>query len=297
MSDMNDMGDMSDINSMNGMNGISTMSETNQIQDGPNSQEGSSLQDELYSIGELAKQSGVGTRTLRHYESLGLLSPKRQANGYRAYDARDAKKLAQILAMKLCGLPLGAISKIMTDSEASLHRVLSDHLQSLRAQMETLTAAIARTESALKAIERIENMTTTDAFEELKAKGLQDFEATYGEEARERYGEETIDAANARMMALSQDEWDAKELLEESIKVQLSLALATGDPTSEEAQELARMHKRWITIHWGEGYEEETYLDLVKGYLADPRFVHYYDSAAGDGATAFLVEAVTAYAS
>lgn len=288
---------------------MNDMSETNQMQKGsksqggsysqggPYSQDGSYLQDEVYSIGELAKQSGVSTRTLRHYDSLGLLNPKRQANGYRAYDARDAKKLAQILAMKLCGLPLGTISNIMTDSEASLHRVLSDHLQSLRAQTETLTAAIARTESALKAIERIENMTTTDAFEELKAKGLQDFEATYGEEARERYGEETIDAANARMMALSQDEWDAKELLEESIKVQLRLALATGDPTSKQAQELARMHKRWITIHWGEGYEEETYLDLVKGYLADPRFVHYYDSAAGDGATAFLVEAVMAYAS
>lgn len=73
--------------------------------------------------------------------------------------------------------------------------------------------------------------------------------------------------------------------------------MTTGSPDSEEARELARMHRRWITIHWGEGYEEETYLELVKGYLLDPRFVQYYDSAAGEGATAFLVEAVTAYTS
>jgi len=44
-------------------------------------------------------------------------------------------------------------------------------------------------------------------------------------EARQRYGDDAIEGANARMMALTKDEWDAKELLEESIKVQLRLAL------------------------------------------------------------------------
>lgn len=37
------------------------------------------------------------------------------------------------------------------------------------------------------------------------------------------------------MMALTKDEWDAKELLEESIKVQLRLAMATGDPVGDAA--------------------------------------------------------------
>ena len=96
------------------------------------------------------------------------------------------------------------------------------------------------------------------------------------------------------MMALTRDEWDAKELLEESIKVQLRLAMATGDAESPESQELVRMHKRWIGIHWGEGFAEEAYLGLVQGYLADPRFISYYDSAAGEGATAFLAQAVEA---
>ncbi len=138
-------------------------------------------------------------------------------------------------------------------------------------------------------------MEARDAFEELKAQGLREFEATYGAEARERYGDDAIDASNARMMALSQDEWDAKELLEESIKVQLRLAMATGDASSAKARELARMHERWVSIHWGGISDREAYLGLVQGYGADPRFVSYYDSAAGAGATAFLADAVRAY--
>ena len=125
-------------------------------------------------------------------------------------------------------------------------------------------------------------MTTEDSFEAMNREGLQQFEETYGTEARERYGNDAIDASNERMMNLTRDEWDAKELLEEALKVQLRLARATDDPSSPEAAELAAMHRKWITVHWG------------PGYLADPRFTKYYDDAAGVGATEFLVQAVEA---
>lgn len=93
-------------------------------------------------------------------------------------------------------------------------------------------------------------------------------------------------------MALTKDEWETKELLEDAIKVQLRIALQTQDPQSEAAQELARTHEKWIAIHWGNGYEEQEYLGLVQGYLNDPHFVSYYDSAASEGATEFLVQAI-----
>jgi DNA-binding transcriptional MerR regulator len=48
-------------------------------------------------IGELARQAGVSTRTLRHYEGLGLLTPRRTANGYRDYaDAEQPKAGAPV---------------------------------------------------------------------------------------------------------------------------------------------------------------------------------------------------------
>ena len=137
-------------------------------------------------------------------------------------------------------------------------------------------------------------MTTEDSFEAMNREGLQQFEETYGTEARERYGNDAIDASNERMMNLTRDEWDAKELLEEAIKVQLRLARATDDPSSPEAAELAAMHRKRITVNWGPGFDTATYLALAHGYLADPRFTKYYDGAAGVGATEFLVQAVEA---
>lgn len=274
-------------------------------------------------IGQLAELSGVSARTLRFYEEKGFLSPARTESGYRLYSESDERRLAQVVAMRSCGLPLTTIGQLLqhadapaeatpdpsqtsetthvgcgssapsaTNAETNLHRALTDHLRTLREQGKSLEAAVRRTQAALNAIERIQGMESKDAFEELKRQGLEAFEREYGQEARERYGTDAIEQSNARMMALTKDEWDAKELLEESIKVQLRLAMATGDPASPEAQELVRMHKRWITVHWGPGFADEAYLGLVRGYLADPRFTAYYDKSAGNGATEFLVKAV-----
>ena len=71
------------------------------------------MSNQRYTIGELAELAGVSTRTLRHYESLGLLVPQRAHNGYRSYSEADAKTLAQIQAMKLCGLPLATIGQLI----------------------------------------------------------------------------------------------------------------------------------------------------------------------------------------
>lgn len=134
------------------------------------------------------------------------------------------------------------------------------------------------------------------AFESMKAQAIQRNEETYGEEARECYGDAAVDAANARLMSLSQEEWNSKEQLEEAIKAQLREAMAEGDPLGQQAAELAAMHARWIQLHWGEGaYSREAHLGLAQGYLADQRFRDYYDSACGEGATEFLAEALQAH--
>ena len=260
---------------------------------------------ELRTIGQMAEASGVSVRTLRFYEEKGFLSPVRAESGYRLYSERDGQRLAQIVAMRSCGLPLATIARLLgcapesestrlAAREADLRQALVDHLRSLRAQGKSLEAAAQRTQAALDAVERIQGMKPNDAFEELKRQGLESFEREYGEEARQRYGADAIEQSNARMMAMTRDEWDAKELLEESIKVQLRLAMATDDPASPESRELARMHERWVAVHWGQGYQEAAYLGLVRGYLADPRFVSYYDTPCGQGATEFLVKAVEA---
>jgi DNA-binding transcriptional MerR regulator len=57
-------------------------------------------------IGELADRVGVSTRTLRHYESLGLLPGRRGANGYRVYDDADVRAVREIRMLVGLGFAL-----------------------------------------------------------------------------------------------------------------------------------------------------------------------------------------------
>jgi DNA-binding transcriptional MerR regulator len=65
-------------------------------------------------IGELATAAGVPTKTIRYYETVGLLDPPhRTASGYRNYDANAADRLAFIRAAQASGLTLGEIRSII----------------------------------------------------------------------------------------------------------------------------------------------------------------------------------------
>ena len=64
-----------------------------------------------YTINKVAKISGVSTRTLRYYDEIGLLKPKRiNSSGYRIYSQNEIDKLQQILFYKELDLPLNCIS-------------------------------------------------------------------------------------------------------------------------------------------------------------------------------------------
>jgi DNA-binding transcriptional MerR regulator len=57
-------------------------------------------------IGELGRRAGVSARTLRHYEDLGLLPARREANGYRDYDEHDLRMVAEIRSLAELGFTL-----------------------------------------------------------------------------------------------------------------------------------------------------------------------------------------------
>ncbi len=131
-----------------------------------------------------------------------------------------------------------------------------------------------------------------------KRQAMERNERTYGAEARARYGEKVVAAANAKMAGMDEARWaEAQELADEIIE-QLKAAMATGDPAGATAQGLCRTHEAWLRMYWPEGtYSRAAHLGLAHGYLADERFTDYYDSRAGKGATSFLVAALERYCS
>ena len=249
-----------------------------------------------YTVGSLAKLAGVTVRALHHYEDEGLLHPERTASGYRRYGATDVERLQQILLLRSCGLSLGDIRVALDSGDFDFHAVLIDHLATLRAQQKELETLVGTVEKTIASLEGRCTMTDEERFEGMKARAIAENEERYGAEVRQAYGDAAMDAANERMAGMSQEEWNDAKALEAAILDQLAAAKETGDPTGEAARELCSMHARWLQMHWGEGaYSPAAHAALAEGYVADPRFTAYYDEAAGEGATAFLRDALIAW--
>jgi DNA-binding transcriptional MerR regulator len=73
-----------------------------------------------WSIAEVARMSGVTSRTLRHYDQIGLLPPTWIAsNGYRHYEEDDLLRLQQILLLRELGLGLAEIASVLDHQAAA----------------------------------------------------------------------------------------------------------------------------------------------------------------------------------
>ena len=69
-----------------------------------------------WSIAEVAKLSGLTSRTLRHYGEIGLLPPAFvAANGYRHYEQEDLLRLQQIRLLRELGVGLPEIGRILDE--------------------------------------------------------------------------------------------------------------------------------------------------------------------------------------
>jgi DNA-binding transcriptional MerR regulator len=65
-------------------------------------------------IGELADELGVTTKTIRFYESIGLLpEPERTSSGYRAYGPSDVERLTFIKSAQRLGFSLDEVREII----------------------------------------------------------------------------------------------------------------------------------------------------------------------------------------
>ena len=71
------------------------------------------LTEKLVQIGELAKNLGITTRTIRYYEEIGLMGPsERLGGGTRTYSRDDILRLKFILKLKELGISLKEMQEL-----------------------------------------------------------------------------------------------------------------------------------------------------------------------------------------
>ena len=100
-------------------------------------------------IGELAERASVTVKTVRYYESLGLLKVERLSNGYREYDESQVDAVREIHGLRLLGMPVDdtrpfveclASGNARADSCAGSRDAFRETIASLDEQIAILTA-------------------------------------------------------------------------------------------------------------------------------------------------------------
>ena len=102
-------------------------------------------------IGDLARECSVNPKTIRYYESFGLL-PKaaRAPSGHRMYSEQDLQRLRFIRRAKQIGLPLSSIRQITTYADTGSCQHLRPRLR------ELITAQLTEIEGRIKEFRALE---------------------------------------------------------------------------------------------------------------------------------------------
>lgn len=118
----------------------------------------------MLTIGDFARLAGVSVRMLRHYDALGLLTPRRTdpSTGYRYYSATQLDRANRLVALKDLGFGLDAI-RPMLEGEIDadqMRTLLLNRRAELVGQIAEETDRLHRVEQHLRAIESEKTMQT-----------------------------------------------------------------------------------------------------------------------------------------
>ncbi|WP_049573048.1 MerR family transcriptional regulator [Nonomuraea sp. SBT364] len=246
-----------------------------------------------WTIQELAARAGITSRTLRHYDHVGLLSPTRVGeNGYRFYDIGAVVRLQRILFMRRLGMALPAIAEVLAEEV--------DERDGLRAHIAALEEERDRIDQQIRAVRH-----TLDAL----LAGAEPYMDVMLEGFNDRFKDDVIARWGERAFRVSHDWWHGKTMAQQRAWKQATedLAAAWADaartgvsPASELAQSLAARHIRWLSKIPGtptaDGDRVRS-IEMVKGlgqmYVDNPSFATTFGDAEG---AVFVRDALHEYA-
>lgn len=97
-------------------------------------------------IGEVAKMAELPIKTIRYYEEIGFIQPKRSANGYRSFRVSDVHKLAFLGRSRSLGFSIDDCRALLqlyendTRASADVKRIAQEHLARIDAKVKELQA-------------------------------------------------------------------------------------------------------------------------------------------------------------
>jgi len=217
-------------------------------------------------VGQMADYLGVTTRTLRHWDNIGLLVPSfRTWSDYRLYTEADIERAMQILVYREAGVPLKDIEE-MLDKPGTVR-------EHLRNQKRLLLEQIDHLHEMVRAVDTImEGNLTMDEKVELFGKKWHDYE----EEAEARWGDTPEWAqAQERTAQMTREDWVKVGAEMEAFNRDVAAAKAAGvAPGSDAAKELVARHRAQVERYYDCTLSKQVL--LARLYVADERYRDMY---------------------
>lgn len=245
----------------------------------------------MYTVGELAKLTGVTVRTLHHYDEIGLLRPSgRSAAGYRLYGDDDVLRLRQIVVLRELGLPLDRIAEALAESEGKRR------VELLREQRAALLAQRSRVDAMLASVDEALELEEGEAMNREQVRALFDGvdPEAYREESEQRWGAtEAYQESTRRTERYTKEDWARYKREAERIGTELAGYMREGRPVRDlEVQAAVEAH-RMLIDRWFYACSVEMHKALGAMYVADPRFTESLDKL-GEGYARYLSDAIAA---
>jgi DNA-binding transcriptional MerR regulator len=246
-----------------------------------------------WSIAEVARMSGVTSRTLRHYDDVGLLAPASVGrNGYRYYEEPELLQLQQILVMRELGLGLQEIGAVLAEQVDRTEALRTHHarLVAERDRLDVLARTVSRTIAELEQAKGGNSMTKINRPENL----FEGFDGTrQSDGARERWPEawEQTQQVIGTLTAEDMAQWQ-REVTAQMIRI--AEFMAAGTPVTDDAVQ-AEMHAHYQGVCRFWTPNAAAYKALGQTYVDDPEFRSNYDRIA-DGLAVYQCDAMAVYA-
>lgn len=112
---------------------------------------------QAFTIGQVARATGVDARTIRYYEHIGVLpAPNRARSGYREYDQPAVQRVRFVRRARSLGLPLRELKKLRSMLSGAPRPTLRPRLVALvRAQLSAVKHQIADLEALQQELEHV----------------------------------------------------------------------------------------------------------------------------------------------
>lgn len=199
--------------------------------------------DNKFSVGDIAKLTGISVRTLQYYDTIGLLPiDKTLSNGKRVYNENDLFKLQQILFYKSMGIKLKEISKLINVdcNNAEIKKVLNKQREILYRQLNSIKSSIAFLEIGLESIDDNQELLFENIVQLLLNVNVNTiFE--YENVDFEQYIEQTIKRHFDDESEIIEFYWEWKSLILEAV----CKTLNDANPHNTESQKFA---KKWVEM-------------------------------------------------